>query len=333
MSQPLTMTFAEACEPGSPPTFRLSERQVPQPAAGEVLVRIHAAGVNRADCLQRLGQYPVPVGATDIIGLECAGEVAACGDGVKGWQFGDRLCGLLAGGGYAQYVVVPAEHCLPIPDGLGWEDAASLMETCCTVWSNIRLRARLAPGETLLVHGGSSGVGVPAIQIFAALGDSIWTTAGNAAKCDACIRLGATRATNYHEQVFEDQVLQDTAGRGVDVIRDMVGGSYLARNLKAFADDGRLVGIAASEERFGTIDLLNLYRRRQTITGTGLRRQSNGEKARIVASGQEHVWPLIEQGVYRPRVHPVLDLAEAGAAHDLMESSAHVGKLVLRIPD
>ena len=328
---PMSMTIAAARQPGGPEMLMLMERPRPSAAAGELLLKVRSAGVNRADCLQRMGQYPVPAGATDIIGLECAGEVIEVGAGVQGWQVGDRACALLIGGGYAEYVNVPARQCLPVPIGLDWDEAASLMETCCTVWSNVIMRAALQPGETLLIHGGSSGIGVTALQIFSALGHRVFTTAGSEEKCSACLDLGAELAINYRDQDFVEHVLMASNGRGVDVILDMVGGDYMPRNLKALAEDGRLVGIAATRGREVNIDLMDAYRRRLTITGSALRRQPIAEKARIVESVRQHVWPLIESGRFKAVVHSVYPLAEAAAAHQLMESSMHIGKIVLRV--
>ena len=328
---PMSMTIAAARHPGGPEMLTLMERPRPSAAAGELLLKIRSAGVNRADCLQRMGQYPVPAGATDIIGLECAGEVIEVGAGVQGWHVGDRACALLIGGGYAEYVNVPAGQCLPVPIGLDWDEAASLMETCCTVWSNVIMRAALEPGETLLIHGGSSGIGVTALQIFSALGHRVFTTAGSEEKCSACLGLGAELAINYRDQDFVEHVLMASNGRGVDVILDMVGGDYMPRNLKALAEDGRLVGIAATRGREVNVDLMDAYRRRLTITGSALRRQPIAEKARIVESVRQHVWPLIESGRFKAVVHSVYPLAEAAAAHQLMESSMHIGKIVLRV--
>jgi NADPH:quinone reductase len=328
---PTTMKLAHPWQPGGPDVLALGERALPVAGPGEVLIRVAAAGVNRADCLQRMGNYPVPAGATDILGLECAGTVVAVGEGVSDQWSGAPVAALLVGGGYAQYVAVPAAQCLPVPAGLSMEAAASLMETCCTVWSNVHLRAAIQPGETLLVHGGSSGIGVTAIQIFAALGHRVFATAGSEAKCVACVELGAERAIDYRTEDFVAVALQLTEGRGVDVVLDMVGGDYVPRSLKALADDGRLVGIAASSGRQASIDLLDLYRRRQTITGSALRRQSLEAKAAIVESVRRHVWPLIEAGTVRPVIFRTFPLEEAAAAHALMESSQHIGKLVLRI--
>jgi len=328
---PASMTISAPREPGGPEVLALTQRARPDAAAGEVLLKVRSAGVNRADCLQRMGQYPVPAGATDIIGLECAGEVVAVGEGVETWRVGDAACALLIGGGYAEFVNVPAGQCLPVPAGLDWDEAASLMETCCTVWSNVHLRAALQPGETLLVHGGSSGIGVTALQIFSALGHRVFTTAGSDDKCAACVGLGAELAINYRTQDFVEQVLQATGGRGVDVILDMVGGDYMPRNLKALADDGRVVGIAATRGREVPINLMDVYRRRLTITGSALRRQPLVEKGRIVESVRQHVWPLIESGRFKAVVHRVFPLTDAAAAHQLMESSEHIGKIVLRV--
>ena len=328
---PASMRVAVSSTPGGPDTLGIAHCPRPDPGPGEVLLKVRAAGVNRADCLQRAGRYPVPAGASDILGLECAGEVVALGAGAMRWRLGDAVCALLVGGGYAEFVTVPEGQCLRVPSGLTWDEAAALMETCCTVWSNVHLRAQLQTGETLLVHGGSSGIGTTALQIFSALGHRIWTTAGSARKCEACRALGAHRAIDYRNEDFVDIVLSDTDGRGVDVILDMVGGMTMQRNLAALADDGRIAGIAASEGRVASIDLLELYRRRQTISGSALRREPAGRKARIVASAGEHVWPLVAQRRVCAVVDSVFPLEAAAAAHARMESGAHIGKIVLRV--
>jgi NADPH2:quinone reductase len=293
------------------------------------LIRVVAAGVNRADCVQRSGKYPVPPGAPDIIGLEVSGEVVALGEGVERWKTGDAVCALLIGGGYAEYACAPAAQCLPLPSGLDPTEAAALPETCCTVWGNIHLRAGLRPGETLLVQGGSSGIGVTAIQIFAARGHPVYATAGSAEKVLACEQLGARRGIDYRNEDFVAVVKAATDGRGVDVILDMVGGDYIGRQLKALADDGRLVGIAATGGAQANVDLMEIYRRRLTLTGSALRSLAPRRKGEIVASVEENVWPLLANGSVKPVIYRKFPLAEAGQAHVLMESSAHIGKLLL----
>jgi len=328
---PSCMTIAHPRQPGGPEMLEMSTRPVPSPAAGEVLIRVHAAGVNRADCMQREGNYPVPGGATDIIGLECAGEVVATGSGTSRYRVGDRVAALLVGGGYAQYVCTPEAQCLPVPGGLDWIQAAAWMETACTVWSNVSMRAGLQPSERLLVHGGTSGIGVTAIQLYAALGHTVYATAGSETKCRACVELGAAAAIHYREQDFVTEVRRLTGGEGVDVVLDMVGGDYLSRSLSVLRDDGRFVGIAASQGRQATVDLMELYRRRLTLTGSGLRRQPLPVKAGIVAQVERHVWPLVAQGRIKAVVDSVFPLAEAARAHAHMESSAHIGKIVLAV--
>ncbi len=328
---PSLMKIAAPEKPGGPEELKLEQRPLPELQNGELLLKVRSAGVNRADCMQRMGQYPVPKGATDIIGLECAGEVVAIGSGVQGWKIGDAACALLIGGGYAEFVNVPAVQCLPKPEGIDWDAAAGLMETCCTVWSSIHMRAGLKPHETLLVHGGSSGIGVTAIQIFAAMGHRIFTTAGSLDKCAACEDLGAEKAIPYKTHDFVEEMMQATGGRGVDVILDMVGGDYMPRNLRALADDGRLVGIAATRGREVPVNLMDVYRRRLTITGSALRRQPLEEKMRIVQSVGQHIWPLIKSKKFNVIIHSVFPIAEASKAHALMESSAHIGKIILRV--
>lgn len=328
---PSLMNVSAPTQPGGPEQLKIEQRPLPQLQDGELLLKVRSAGVNRADCLQRAGQYPVPKGASDIIGLECSGEVVAMGRGVEGWQIGDAACALLIGGGYAEYVNVPSGQCLPKPEGMDWDAAAALMETCCTVWSSVHMRAGLKSGETLLVHGGSSGIGVTALQIFSALGHRVFTTAGSAEKCSACLDIGAEIAIDYRSHDFVEMVLQATNSKGVDVILDMVGGDYMPRNLKAMAEDGRLVGIAATRGREVLVDLMDVYRRRLTITGSALRRQPVNEKVRIVESVKKHVWPLIQSQKFKAVIHSVFPIAEAAKAHALMESSAHIGKIVLRV--
>ena len=304
---------------------------MPQPKAGEVLVRVAAAGVNRPDVLQRTGNYPVPPGASDIPGLEIAGTVAALGEGASGWNVGDALCALVQGGGYAEYCTVPVPQCLPIPKGLSLVEAASLPETFFTVWSNVYDRAHMAPGESFLVQGGSSGIGVTAIQIAKALGHRVYATAGSAEKTRACERLGADRAINYRTEDFSAVVKEDTAGRGVDVILDMVGGDYLERELKCLADDGRLVIIAMLGGAKATVNLGEILRRRLCVTGSTLRPRPVAFKGAIARSLRERVWPLIEAGSIKPVIFKTYPLEQAAGAHALMESGQHIGKIVLSV--
>jgi len=323
-----TMTAVEIAEAGGPDVLRATSRPVPEPRAGEVLIRLAWAGVNRPDALQRAGMYAPPPGASDLPGLEGAGEIVALGAGVRDWSVGDQVCALLPGGGYAQYVTTPAAHCLPVPAGMALREAACLPETFFTVWSNVFGRGALKGGERFLVHGGSSGIGTTAIQLAHAFGARVFATAGSSEKCAVCTDLGAERAINYREEDFVE-VLR-TEG-GADLILDMVGGDYLPRNVKALADDGRLVQIAFLQGPKVALNFAQVMMRRLTITGSTLRPQSDLAKARIAEGLRAHVWPLIEAG----RVAPVMDsefpLAEAAAAHARMESSAHIGKIVLRV--
>ena len=331
MTLPSTMRAVEITEFGKPEVLRIGERPVPQPKPGEVLVRVAAAGVNRPDVLQRMGHYPVPPGASDIPGLEIAGEVVALGDGVSKWNLGDELCALVQGGGYAEYCAAPGAQCLPIPGGLTAVDAASLPETFFTVWSNVFDRARLAPGESLLVQGGSSGIGVAAIQMAKAFGHKVLATAGSAPKCAACEELGADRAINYRTEDFVAVVKDATEGRGVNVILDMVGGEYVDRELKCLADDGRLVIIAMLGGAKSNVSLNEILRRRLTLTGSTLRPRPVSFKGAIARNLREMVWPQIESGAIKPVIYRVFPLAEAAQAHLLMESGEHIGKIVLAV--
>jgi putative PIG3 family NAD(P)H quinone oxidoreductase len=322
-----TMQAVEIARPGGPEVLTPTTRPRPVARPGEVVIRLAYAGVNRPDALQRAGNYAPPPGASDLPGLEGAGEIVALGAGVSGWAIGDQVCALLPGGGYAEYVATPAAHCLPVPAGMGLREAACLPETFFTVWSNVFQRGGLRGGERFLVHGGSSGIGTTAIQLAQALGARVFTTAGSAEKCRVCEDLGAERAINYREADFVE-VLR--AEGGADLILDMVGGDYLPRNVRALADDGRLVQIAFLQGPKVELNFAQVMMRRLTITGSTLRPQSDLAKARIADGLREHVWPLLEAG----RVAPVMDseypLAEAAAAHARMESSAHIGKIVLK---
>ena len=326
------MQAVEIREPGAPEVLRLAERPQPQPGAGEVLIRVAASGVNRPDVMQRKGLYPPPPGASDLPGLEVAGEVVG-GDAAAmaqaGLKAGDRVCALVAGGGYAQYCVAPVGQCLPIPRGLSEVEAAGLPETFFTVWSNVVDRGALQPGETLLVQGGTSGIGVTAIQMAKAMGATVIATAGSDDKCAACLQLGADHAINYKTQDFSAEALRLTGGRGVDVILDMVAGDYVAREVECLAEDGRLVIIALQGGVKSGFNAAKVLTRRLTITGSTLRPRSLDFKATIAAALRAKVWPLIESGAIRPVVHARLPAAEAAEAHALMESSQHVGKIVL----
>lgn len=322
------MRAVEISRPGPPDVLRLTERPVPVPAPGQVVMQVAYAGVNRPDALQRAGAYAPPPGTSDLPGLEAAGVVVALGSGVQGLKIGDRVCALLPGGGYAEYVATPAAHCLPVPDGMGLKAAACLPETLFTVWSNVFTRGGLVAGERFLVHGGSSGIGTMAIQLAHAFGARVFTTARTDAKCQACLDLGAQRAINYQNEDFVE-VLR--AEGGADLILDMVGGDYIARNIKALADDGRLVQIAFLQGPKVELNFARLMMRRLTITGSTLRPQSDLAKARIAEALLAKVWPLLEAGRIAPVMDSEFDLAEAAAAHARMESSRHIGKIVLKV--
>lgn len=325
------MRAIEITKPGAPEVLCLGQRPMPHLGVGEVLIRVHAAGINRPDVLQRMGRYPVPPGVSDIPGLEVAGEVIDGDLGGSDLRKGDLVCALVQGGGYAEYCVAPAAQCLPIPRGLTLVQAASLPETFFTVWSNVFDRARLAPGESLLVQGGSSGIGVTAIQMAAALGHRVFATAGSAAKCAACTDLGASRAINYRSEDFVSVIKAETGGRGVDVILDMVAGDYVPRELESLADDGRLAIIALLGGAKTQVDLNQILRRRLTITGSTLRPRPVEFKAAIAAQLRARIWPLLEEGRIKPVIYREFALEDAAAAHAMMESSEHVGKIVLRV--
>jgi len=325
------MRAIEISAPGGPEVLRVTQRPVPIPAANEVLIEVAAAGVNRPDVLQRKGGYPPPPGASDIPGLEVAGTIVAAGAGANTWKTGDRVCALVTGGGYAEYVAAPAPQCLPIPRGLTLVEAAGLPETFFTVWVNVFERAGLKASETLLIQGGSSGIGVTAIQMARAFGHRVFVTAGSAEKCTACEKLGASRAINYRTEDFVAVVKELTGGKGVDVILDMVGGDYVPRELACLADDGRLSLIAFLGGTRATIDMTDILRRRLTITGSTLRARSVEVKGAIAQSLKQKVWPLIEAGRIKPVIYRTFRLEEASAAHALMESSAQVGKIILEV--
>lgn len=328
---PATMRAVEIAQSGGPEVLRPVSRPVPQPRPGEVLIRVEAAGVNRPDVLQRMGLYPLPPGVSDLPGLEVAGTIAALGDGVTDWAVGDAVCALTPGGGYAEYCTTPAGQCLPAPKGLSMVEAASLPETCFTVWINVFDRGGLAPGETLLVQGGSSGIGVTAIQMARAFGHRVFVTAGTDEKCRACEALGAERGINYRTEDFVAVVKELTQKKGVDVILDMVGGDYVPRELKCLATDGRLSLIAFLGGPKTTLDMSDILYRRLTITGSTLRPRSVEYKTEVAQALREKVWPRVEAGAIKPVIHQTFPLADAADAHRLMESSTHVGKIVLTV--
>jgi len=327
------MRYIGISENGGPEVMVIKEGEPPDLKKGEVLIKVHAAGVNRPDIMQRQGLYPPPPGASLILGLEVAGEVVATGNDVSDCSVSDRVCALTNGGGYAEYVAVPASQCLPVPAGLSMEEAAALPETFFTVWANVFDRARLKPGERFLVHGGSSGIGTTAIQMAKSLGSRVFTTAGNAEKCAACQRLGADVAVNYHEQDYGEVLKEVTDGQGVDVILDMVGGDYVARNLELAAMDGRIVSLSFIKGSRVEIDMMHVLLKRLIITGSTLRPRSAGTKAGIAEKLRAQIWPLIESKEIKPLIAARFPLADVAGAHKLMESSKHIGKIILTVVD
>lgn len=325
------MRAVEISRPGGPEVLKPANRPRPAPRQDEILIRVAAAGVNRPDVLQRSGNYPVPPGASDLPGLEVAGEIVECGGAVTMWKPGDKVCALVHGGGYAEYCVAPEVQALPVPKGLSLVEAASLPETFFTVWANVYDRGRLAAGESLLVQGGSSGIGVTAIQMSAATGNRVFATAGSDDKVAACLRLGAEKAFNYKTQDWGAEVLAATGGKGVNVILDMVGGDYVPRELKCIADDGRLVFIAYLRGPKTELNIDAVMRRRLTLTGSTLRPRTVEFKGIVARSLREKIWPLIESGKIKPEIFKAFPLQQAADAHRLMESSQHIGKLVLTL--
>jgi NADPH2:quinone reductase len=326
------MKAAIITQPGAPEVLQVREYEKPQITANEVLVKVKAAGVNRPDVAQRAGRYPAPTGVpAEIPGLELAGIVESIGAGVKAIKPGDSVCALVAGGSYAEYCVVPSELCLPIPKGLGFLEAASLPETYFTVWSNVFDRGNLQPGETLLVHGGSSGIGTAAIQLAKALGNSVYASAGSKEKCEYCEHLGANKCINYKEEDFVAVLKTLSNNKGIDVILDMVGGEYINKNIDLLAEDGRLVFINAMKGFKAEVDFLKVMQRRLTITGSTLRARPNSFKTKIAENLIKHVWPLIEAGKIKPIIYKTFPLDQAAEAHRLMESSEHMGKIMLEI--
>lgn len=331
MSLPETMTVVEISEYGGPEVLKPASRPVPEPASGEALIRVAAAGVNRPDAIQRAGNYPPPAGQSDLPGLEVSGEIVALGDGASGVSIGDTVCALTPGGGYAEYCIAPASHCLPVPDGISATDAAGIPETSFTVWHNVFQRAYLQKGERFLVHGGSSGIGTTAIQLAKAFGAEVFTTAGSREKCDACEALGADLAINYKEEDWVAVLREKTEKQGVDVILDMVGGSYIQKNIDSLNWDGRLSIIAFLTGAKAELMLARFMVKRQTMTASTLRAQSDAAKAAIAAELREKVWPLFISGKVKPIIDSILPLSEAAKAHERMESSTHIGKIILQI--
>ena len=323
------MRAVEIAKPGGPEVLTPVERPVPQPKPHEILIKVAAAGVNRPDVVQRMGHYPPPPDASDLPGLEVAGEVVAVGSSAKLWKVGDKVCALVHGGGYAEYCTAPEVQALPIPKGFSATQAASLPETFFTVWSNVYDRGGLKPGESLLVHGGTSGIGVTAIQMAAATGNRVFATAGSDEKCAACVRLGAEKAINYKTQDFAAEIKAATGGKGVNVILDMVAGDYVPKELKCLADDGRLVFIAFLRGHKTELDVNEVMRRRLTVTGSTLRPRPVEFKGAVAKNLREKIWPLVEAGKIKPEIYKTFPLEQAAEAHKLMESSQHIGKLVL----
>ncbi len=332
MAVPDSMMFIAADGAGGPEVLKPAQGKVPEPQDGDVLIRVQAAGVNRPDVAQRQGKYPPPPGASPVIGLEVAGEIAAVGGAVTGWRPGDRVCALANGGGYAEYCVAPATQVLPWPAGYDALRAAALPETYFTVWANLFMLGRLAAGERVLVHGGSSGIGVTAIQLATAFGATAYVTVGSEAKAEACVKLGAAAAINYRSSDFGEELKRLTEGRGVDVVLDMVGAPYFQRNLRSLALDGRLVQIAFLEgSKVENFDLLPIMTRRLTVTGSTMRPRTAAQKGRIADELRTKVWPLLAEGKAGPVIHATFPLAEAARAHALMESGAHIGKIMLTV--
>ncbi len=329
MTDPSSMIAIEVTEAGGPEVLVPARRPVPIPQLGEVLVKVHAAGVNRPDVMQRTGMYPPPPGASDIPGLEIAGTVVDLADDVTNLAIGDEVCALVTGGGYAQYCTAAAAICMPLPKGFDFIHAAALPETFFTVWTNVFDRGSLQAGEKFLVHGGTSGIGTTAIQLAKAFGAMVYTTAGNEGKCERCLDLGADVAINYKDDDFVERIKSETDGKGVNLILDMVGGDYLPRNVKCLAPQGRLVQIALQRGAKGELSLVDVMLKRLTITGSTLRARSVEEKLVIANALREKAWPLLESGKIRPVIHATFPLEQAAQAHELMESSQHVGKIIL----
>lgn len=328
---PTTMQAIEISTPGGPEVLKPVERPVPTPSHGQILIKVAAAGVNRPDALQRAGKYAPPPEASDLPGLECSGTVVAIGTGVTRWAIGDDVCALLPGGGYAEYVVTNQDHALRIPEGMDMVQAAALCETYFTVYSNVFMRGGLQAGETFLVHGGSSGIGTTAIQLAKAAGARVFATAGNAEKCAVCEELGAERAINYRDEDFAKVIKELTKGKGVDLILDMVGGSYIPRNIKSLALEGRLVQIAFLEAPVAELNFAFIMMKRLTMTGSTLRPQSDLAKAQIADALRTEIWPMLDGGTVKPVMDSTYPMARAADAHARMEGSTHIGKIVLTV--
>jgi len=334
MPIPATMRYVDHGNGGGPEVLKVASREVPELGAGEVLIEVAAAGVNRPDCIQRSGRYPPPADASPHLGLEVAGRIVALGQGVTEWKIGEAVCALANGGGYAEYAAAPAGQVLPVPAGLTMLQAAALPETYFTVWANLVERGRLAAGDTVLIHGGSSGIGITAIQIAKAWGATVICTVGNTQKAAACLAVGADAAIDYRQQDFVAQTLKITGSRGVNLILDMVGGTYVEKNLKLLAVDGRLVQIAFLQPSKVEIDLMPIMTKRLTVTGSTMRPRSAANKADLATALRTHVWPLLEQGRLLPSIYKVFTLEQAAEAHALMESSEHIGKIMFSVrPD
>ncbi len=316
---------------GGPEVLAWVESPMPIMGVGEVLIKVAAAGVNRADILQRQGKYPPPEGASHIMGMEVSGEVVATAPDVQRWKVGDKVCALLSGGGYAEYVAAPEGQCLPLPQNISMIEAASLMETIVTVWANVFETAGLRKDETILVHGGSSGIGITAIQLAKIFGAKIFVTAGNDEKCFACQSLGADLAINYHDEDFVSAIMTATNKRGVDVVLDMIGGDYVTRNLSVLAPFGRHVSIATQKGSSVTVDMRQIMQKRLTLTGSTLRARPGEEKARLVREVEQNIWPLVEEKRFKSLIYQVVPIKNASEAHKVMESSAHIGKIILEV--
>jgi len=330
---PQSMNYIQIEKYGDPEVLKLHSMPVPEPGPGEVLIKVVAAGVNRPDMMQRKGLYPPPPGATDVPGLEVSGTVVSVGQHVSVPPINSEVCALVTCGGYAEYCLAAASICLPVPENISLVNAAGIPETFFTVWTNVFKRGQLKAGESLLVHGGSSGIGTTAIQLGKAFGATVYTTAGTSEKCEFCNKLGADAAINYREQDFSEEIKRLTEGKGVNVILDMVGGPYFPKNIRLLADEGRLVQIALMQGSKAEVDFRSLLLKRVTLTGSTLRPRSVEEKTKIAQSLQKNVWPLLESGAIRPIIHQTFPLKQASEAHRLMESSAHIGKILLKPAD
>lgn len=325
------MTFIDCSGTGGPDAMHLSSRPIPKPGEKEVLIKVAAAGINRADIMQRQGKYPPPVGASDIIGMEVAGTIAALGSDSQRWKIGDKVCALLTGGGYAEYVSAPDTHCLPVPENLSLGEAAALPEAAVTIYANIFDSANLKPGETALIHGGSSGIGTMAIQMIKAMGAKVFVTVGTAEKAVFCRKLGADLVVDYKQEDFVAAVKAATSMRGVDVVLDMVGGSYVNRNLESLAPCGRHISIATQNGAKAEIDIRLIMQKRLTLTGSTMRGRNRAEKACLLAKVESKIWPLIEAGKIKPVIYQLFPIKNAAEAHKVMESGAHMGKIVLEV--